>query len=272
MTRTVVVARRALPLSAIVLLAFAVHGPLLFMQLPAFSYDANFHMFFASHYAQHWFDPWNEKWFGGFSQTTYPPLPQQWIALFSHVIGLQAAYMLVQLIAVLLLPVGVFRYAKIWTRDERAAGYAALASVFLGSLAMLVYQAGQLATTTSAMLLLNAIPYFYDWAREGNPRAFLKGLALGLAAAAAHHVTLLFGSFLFVLPVIWLAMMDRNDDGKQQSAGAVLTRVGMFAVIVGACAGIMLLPYFLALRQNPITQMPIPHASRTNLLMNLEWD
>ena len=82
--------RRPIPLGAIVLLALAVYGPLLFMQLPlTTSYDANFHMFFASHYAQHWFDPWNEKWFAGFSQTTYPPLGHQWIALFSYIIGLR---------------------------------------------------------------------------------------------------------------------------------------------------------------------------------------
>jgi uncharacterized membrane protein len=72
---------RPIPLVAIVLLALIVHGPLLLMQLPAGSFDTNFHMFFASHYAHHWFDPWNEKWFAGFSQTTYPPLTHQWIAL-----------------------------------------------------------------------------------------------------------------------------------------------------------------------------------------------
>ena len=110
--------RRPIPLAAIILLALAVHGPLLVMQLPLnTSYDANFHIFFASHYAHHWFDPWNEKWFAGFSQTTYPPLGHQWIALFSYVVGLKMAYMLVQLIAVLLLPVGVYRFARLWV-DE----------------------------------------------------------------------------------------------------------------------------------------------------------
>ena len=78
---------RAIPLTAIILLALAVHGPLLLMQLPANSYDANTHIFFSSHYANHWFSPWNEKWYGGFSQTTYPPLVHQWIALFSHVLA-----------------------------------------------------------------------------------------------------------------------------------------------------------------------------------------
>ena len=44
---------RALPLSVILLIALAVHGPLLLMQLPAGSYDANTHIFFAAHYAHH---------------------------------------------------------------------------------------------------------------------------------------------------------------------------------------------------------------------------
>ena len=56
---------RPIPLLAIVLVALAVHGPLLLMQLPSGSFDANFHIFLASHYAHHWFNPWNEKWFAG---------------------------------------------------------------------------------------------------------------------------------------------------------------------------------------------------------------
>ncbi len=91
---------RPIPLLAIVLVALAVHGPLLLMQLPSGSFDTNFHIFLASHYAHHWFNPWNEKWFAGFSQTTYPPLTHQWIALVSTVAGLKMGYMLVQLIGV----------------------------------------------------------------------------------------------------------------------------------------------------------------------------
>jgi hypothetical protein len=247
------------------------------MQLPANSYDTNFHIFFASHYAHNWFNPWNEKWFAGFSQTTYPPLPQQWMALLSHFVGLPMSYMLVQLVGVLLLPVGVYRYARIWV-GERAASYAALASVFLGSLSMLVYQAGQLSTTTAAPLYLLAIPYIYDWIRSGEKRALVKGLALAFAAAAAHHVTLIFGSILFLLPVLWLAIIDTKNatakqypDGSRESVAGVLTRAAIFAVLMGVGVAIVLSPYWLALIQNPIKQMPIPHASRTNLLLNPAW-
>ena len=256
---------RAVPLSWIVLLALLVHGPLLLMQIPNDSYDAYLHQFFAAHYAQHWFSPWNEKWFTGFSQTTYPPLEQQWIALFSHIMGLRLAYMLVQMIAILLLPIGVYRYARIWV-SERAASYAAIASVLLGTLSFLVYQAGQISTTTAAPLYLNALPYFYEWSREGKQRSLWKGLLLIFAAASAHHVTLLFGSVLFAVPVLITALMDRHRDGEDASVAGVMSRAVVFAALSAIGILVVILPYWIALYQNPIKQMPIPHASRENLL------
>jgi hypothetical protein len=258
---------RPIPLLAIVLVALAVHGPLLLMQLPSGSFDANFHIFLASHYAHHWFNPWNEKWFAGFSQTTYPPLTHQWIALVSTVAGLKMAYMLVQLVAVLLLPVGVFRFARIWV-DDRAASYAALGSIFLGALAFLIYQAGQLATITSAALYLNALPYFYEWSTQGSGRALIKGVAVSWAAAAAHHVTLIFGTVLFAGPVLWVICMDALDGRTKGSLIASVSRAVVFAVLVGIGVGIVLFPYWMTLIQHPIHQIPIPHDSRANFLLN----
>jgi hypothetical protein len=258
---------RPIPILAVVLAALVVHGPLLLMQLPTGSFDTNFHIFFASHYAQHWFDPWNEKWFAGFSQTTYPPLTHQWIALLSHVVGLNMGYMLVQLVAVLLLPIGVFRFARIWVED-RAASYAALASVFLGALAFLVYQAGQLATVASVALYLNALPYFYEWMTEARGRSLVKGIAISLTAAAAHHVTLIFGLVLFAGPVLWVAYLDARHERVPGSIRGVISRAAIFGAAVGVGVGVVLLPYWLAIIQHPIHQIPIPHDSRANFLLN----
>lgn len=256
---------RSIPLLGILLIAAAVHGPLLLMQLPAGSYDANTHMFFAQHYSNSWFDPWNEKWFAGFSQTTYPPLAHQWIALFSKIMGLKLAYMFVQMCVLLLLPVGVYRYARLWV-EERAAGYAALGSIFLGSLAMLVYQAGQLPTTMAAALTLNALPFFYNWNRTGSFSSLLKGVLLVLTAAAAHHVTVLFGMILFATPVLVLSLLDRRDHGAS-SAGTV-SRAAIFGVASVIGVAIVLLPYWVSLLENPIRQLPIPHNSRENYFLN----
>lgn len=257
---------RPIPLRLVLLLALAIHGSLLAIQLPlSSSYDANFHVFFGSHYAHHWFDPWNPKWFAGFSQTTYPPLAHQWIAVLSYIFGLRMAYLLVQLAAILLVPVGVYRFARLWV-NERAASYAALGSIFLGALAFLVYSAGQLPTTLSAPLYLLALPYFYDWSRSADGRALLKGVVLTLAAGAVHHVTLLFGSILFAVPVMWLAVIDRGE----RNSVAVMIRSLIFAGFAAVGLAIVLLPYWIAIIRHPIRQMPIPHASRSNLLLN--WD
>jgi hypothetical protein len=261
---------RPVPLSWILLLALLVHGPLLLMQLPQDSYDAHLHEFFAAHYAQHWFDPWNERAFTGFSQTTYPPLEQQWIAIFSRGMGLNLAYMLVQFIAILLLPIGVYRYARIWV-SERAASYAAVASVLMGSLSFLVYQAGQISTTWAAPLYLNALPYYYEWARESKWRSLLKGLALTCAAAAAHHVTLLFVSVLFTIPVLVTAIMDSKGDGADASRSGVIFRTVIFAALAIVGIGLVLYPYWISIYQNPIKQMPIPHASRNNYFLEPIW-
>ena len=190
----------------LLLAAVVVHLPLLLMKLPLKSYDANFHIFFASHYVQQWFDPWNSKWYAGFSQTTYPPLPQQWVALISPIFGLDMAYMAIQLAAIMLLVVGVYRFSLLWV-SPRAASIAALASVFLGSESFLVYSAGQLGTTCAAPIYLNALPFLFEWVRYGRWRSFVKASVLFTAAAAAHHVTLLFGSILFAVPVLALVLL-----------------------------------------------------------------
>ncbi len=250
----------------IVLLALAVHGPLLLMQLPAGAFDANIHMFFADHYAHHWFNPWNEKWYAGFSQTTYPPLTHQLVALFSHVFGLTMSYMFIQGLVVLLLPIGMYRFARLWV-DERAATYAAIGTIFIGSLWGMVYQAGQLPTTFASVLTLNALPFFYGWIREGRFSSLVKGLALVLVGAAAHHVTMIFGTFFFALPVIWLAFIDRKQEGADSSLGGVLSRTLVFAAIAVIGMLIVLLPYWIELYHNPLKQAAIYHQSRDNYIL-----
>jgi hypothetical protein len=265
---------RGIPLSFIFLAAVAVHLPLLLMKLPLKTYDANFHIFFASHYLHHWFNPWNPKWYAGFSQTTYPPLPQQWLAVISTVMGLDLAYMAVQFAGILLLALGVYRFSLLWV-DRRAAALAALASVFLGSQSFLIYSAGQLSTTCAAPLYLNALPYLFEWVRHGKGRSFIKGAALSVAAAAAHHATLLFGSLFFALPVLALVVLDGQKsarrEGEPVSVVAFIWRTVSLAVVVGLGVAVVLLPFWIALIHYPVTQAPIPHPSRANYILSPEW-
>jgi hypothetical protein len=264
--KTLAPSSRPIPMSLILMAAVVVHLPLLLMKLPLKSYDSNFHIFFASHYVHHWFNPWNAKWYAGFSQATYPPLPQQWVALLSWILGLDLAYMAVQFAAILLLALGVYRFSRLWV-SPRAASFAALASVFLGSESFLVYNAGQLGTTSAAPIYLNALPFLFEWVRRGRWQPFVKGVVLFMAAAAAHHATLLFGSFFFALPVLVLVWLDR-ENGERISMPAFLTRAIGFAVVSGAAIAIVLLPFWIALIHYPVTQMPIPHGSRANYILS----
>ena len=268
-TESIDTAPRPLPIGILLMAVVAIHLPLLLMQLPLKSYDTNFHIFFASHYVHHWFDPWNAKWYAGFSQTTYPPLPQQWVALVSRILGLDMAYMAVQLTAMLLLVVGAYRFSLLWV-TPRAASLAALASVFLGSESFLVYSAGQLGTTFAAPIYLNALPFLYSWIRSGSGRSFLKTCIMFTAAAAAHHATFLFGSILFAAPVIALAFIDRQED-EQKSVSVYVSRIAVIAVVSGAAIALVLLPFWIALFHNPVMQTPIPHPSRANFILSPQW-
>jgi hypothetical protein len=260
---------RPIPIGLVLMVVVVVHLPLLLMKLPLKSYDTNFHIFFASHYVSHWFDPWNPKWYAGFSQTTYPPLPQQWVALVSRILGLDMAYMAVQLAAIMLLVVGVYRFSLLWV-SPRAASIAALASVFLGSESFLVYSAGQLGTTSAAPIYLNALPFLFEWVRHGKWQSFLKASVLFTAAAAAHHATLLFGSIFFAVPVLALALLDRQD-GERISTPAFVGRTVTIAVVVGVAIAVVLLPFWIALIHYPVTQTPIPHPSRANYILSPQW-
>jgi len=260
---------RPIPIILILMTVVVVHLPLLLMKLPLKSYDANFHIFFASHYVHHWFEPWNSKWYAGFSQTTYPPLPQQWVALASRILGLDMAYMAVQLVAILFLVVGVYRFSLLWV-SPRAASIAALASVFLGSESFLIYSAGQLGTTCAAPIYLNALPFLFEWVRYGKWRSFLKASVLFTAAAAAHHATLLFGSFFFAVPVLALAFLDRQGDERISTPAFALRSIAI-VVVVGVAIAIVLLPFWIALIHYPVTQAPIPHPSRANYILSPQW-
>jgi hypothetical protein len=268
-TESVEASQRSIPINLLLLAALAVHLPLLLMKLPLKSFDTNLHIFFASHYAQHWFDPWNPKWYAGFSQMTYPPLPQQWVALVSRILGLDMAYMAVQLAAILLLVIGVYRFARLWV-SPRAASLAALASIFLGSESFLVYSAGQLGTTCAAPIYLNALPFLFEWLRRGRRSAFVKASALFVAAAAAHHATLLFGSIFFALPVFALVLLDREDE-EPVSTPTFVSRTIAICAVVGAAIAIVLLPFWIALIHYPVTQTPIPHGSRANYILSPQW-
>jgi len=261
-------------LGAALLLMALLHGTLLLGGSFERTYDALIHIFFASHYAQAWFDPWEPRWYTGFWMVSYPPLAHYLIAALGKTVGLKLAFALVQLFALLLLTVGVYRFSRLFV-PPRAAGYATIALALSSSLAETVHVFGQLPTTLSLAFLLNAIPFAWAWTRTGHWVFLAQGVAWMAATTAAHHVTTLFGSVFFTAPVLLVAVLAPLGAGglrglprhwRATLPGAL--RAGAFAALTVVMLVVVVLSYWAWSRADPITQVPIPHASRFDFLAN----
>jgi hypothetical protein len=271
--------------------ALLFHGGLSLFGTYRYTYDAYVHIFFADHWTRSWFDPWEPRWYTGFTLVSYPPLSQQSVALLSFLTGdLRTAFVIVQTASMMVLALGMFRFARLWVSDE-AAGWAAVWLVFSSAMAETIHVFGQLPTTFSLGLLLNALPFVYRWIDQGRMRDLVKGWALIAATTGGHHVTTLFGSVFITAPVIVLALLAHFRLPLPDEPGShprfvtrrnwralvarrlrrilpAVTRSGIFGIGTILLLLIVVLPYWLWSRSDPITQMPIPHASRDNFLIN----
>lgn len=271
-------------------LTIAYHGALLVSGSFKRTYDAFVHIFFADHYARAWFDHWEYRWYTGFTMTSYPPGSQQSIALLSPVTGLLGGHVVVQLLALLLLMIGIYRFSKIWVSEE-AAGYAALLTVFASSINETVHVFGQLPTTFSLAFLLNALPYAYQWLESGKWRYLFIAWSVNAATTAGHHVTTLFGAVFFMGPIFVLAIVEKFRTALPDEPGAhpsvvtrrnlkplmmrrvrrivpVVSRSAVYGVGLIIILVLVVLPYWLWSRADPITQVSIPHASRDSYIEN----
>ena len=264
------------PLAASLLLALFVHGALIASGTFRGTYDAYVHMFFGDHYSRDWFSTWETRWYTGFTTVSYPPGTHQLIALISKAIGLEAAFMVVQLVGILILVVGVYRMASLWA-EPRAARWAALLAVLSTSIAEAVHVFGQLPTIVALGLLLNATPYVDRWLRTGDLKMLLAAITTLAATTACHHVTTLFGSVFFLGPIIARVVIDswravaatRNGTSAARFIGASVARSAFFGGLLVATLIIVVLPYWLWSSSDPISQVPIPHDSRANFLKDI---
>ncbi|MDZ8171548.1 hypothetical protein [Microbacterium xanthum] len=283
------VLRHRLLLIALLLVIFF-HGALLVSGSYQRTYDAYVHIFFGDHYARSWFSSWDDRWYTGFSTVSYPPGAHQTIAALSGVFGLRGGFVIAQLSALIILTIGVYRSSKLWV-GHRAAGWAAIILVLSSSIAETVHVFGQLPTTFSLGFLLNALPFADKWVRTGSRRALLSGVICVMATTAGHHVTTLFGSVFFIGPVLIAAMMRELQRPRPDETGAhtvrftretawpliarrirrvwpAFVRTAVFTVLVVVVLLVVVLPYWLHSRTDPITQVSIPHASRDSFIVN----
>jgi len=263
-------------LIAALLLGLAFHGSSIFFTLET-TYDALIHLFFADHYANSWFEPWNYKWYTGFTVMSYPPLVHQSIALLSMIGGLKFGLFTVALISIVLFITGVYRFSLLITGNKTTAGYAALLAVFSSSFVETLHLFGQLPSIVGISILMHALPEIYLWLKTGKYWYLATSLSLIAVTVTSHHVTPIFGMIFFIFPLIGMVIMDASRENVDtmkdvtlklfiQSFFKLFKRIisfGMLSlVIIVGC----ILPYWINSKNNPITQVPIPHGSRDNFL------
>ncbi|MBF4984702.1 hypothetical protein FNJ87_10280 [Nonlabens mediterrranea] len=263
-------------LIAALFIGIAFHGSSIFFTLET-TYDALIHLFFAEHYASSWFEPWNYKWYTGFTVMSYPPLVHQCIALLSYIGGLKFGMFTVAIIAIILFITGVYRFSLLITSSRKAAGYAALLAVFSSSFLETLHIFGQLPSIIGISILMHSLPEIYLWLKTGNYRYYFTSLSLISVTVTSHHVTPIFGMVFFIFPLIGMVIMDHARE--QVSSTKEITFniflksfLKLFKRIVGFGMSSLviiigcILPYWINTKNNPITQVPIPHGSRDNFL------
>lgn len=263
-------------LIAALLLGLAFHGTSIFFTLEA-TYDALIHLFFADHYATSWFEPWNYKWYTGFTVMSYPPLVHQSIALFSMFGGLKFGLFTVALIAIILFITGVYRFSLLITSNRKVAGIAALLAVFSSSFVETLHVFGQLPSIIGISILMHALPEIYLWLKTGKYWYLATSLSLIAVTVTSHHVTSIFGMVFFIFPLIGMVIFDTASErsGSMKAVNfkvfinsffQLLKRIISFGILALTIIIGCILPYWINSKNNPITQVPIPHGSRDNFL------
>ncbi|MGB3773957.1 MAG: hypothetical protein WA951_01755, partial [Leeuwenhoekiella sp.] len=241
------------------------------------TYDALIHLFFAEHYSNSWFEPWNYKWYTGFTVMGYPPLVHQAIALFSYVGGLKFGMFLVAIIGVILFITGVYRFSLMMTGNRTTAGYAALLAVFSSSFVETLHIFGQLPSIIGVSILMHSLPEIYMFIKTGSKKYFFRAISLLAVTVTSHHVTPIFGMVFFIFPLIGMVIMDVSYEkmGKYNlitfkvflnTFFKLLKRIVVFGFTSLMIIVVCILPYWVNTKKNPITQVPIPHGSRDSFI------
>ncbi|WP_340200534.1 hypothetical protein [Ascidiimonas sp. W6] len=241
------------------------------------TYDALIHLFFADHYANNWFEPWEYRWYTGFTVMGYPPLVHQLIALFSYMGGLKFGLFTVAVICCVLFITGVYRFANLLMANQKIAGYTALLAALSSSFVETLHIFGQLPSIMGISILMHALPEIYQWIKTGRYRYLLTSLSLIAVTVTSHHVTPIFGMVFFIFPLIGMVIMDtaRTQVESMQEVTfkvffkaflSLFKRIISFGILSLIIIITCILPYWINSKNNPITQVPIPHGSRDNFL------
>jgi hypothetical protein len=221
------------------------------------TFDAWVHIFLADHYLRSWFDPWEPRWYGGFSTLSYPPLAHQLVALAARLVGLEQGFVVVMAVALLSLPFAAMSFSRALLGRQYDAWV--LMTVALWPTAQRfghVY--GQLPTLLATPLALWAMAALCRFLDEGRWLDWAQMAALVGATAATHHV-----STIFVAAGCGIVGLDRLVLGGRAGLMKTLWRGALAALAAAAAIGLTIYPFWQFAAALP--QAEIPHISREPL-------
>ncbi len=268
--------------------------PFALLKIHRGAFDTYIHIFLADHYRRSWFDLWEPRWYMGFSVASYPPLVHQLIALLSWPTGValrwiqpgsepfrgawrwqseEAAYVLVLLGVLVLIPLAVRAFARLFV-GPRAANLAGLLAVVAPGLSLVLWSFGQLPSVMATGFILLAMTRGHRYLPGGRPRHLWQAVTLAAVAAATHHGVFLFVPFAGAAAVAQVLMRRRGAGGLGNKGVAVQGREGLRRLLARLLAWISLSALAVAVVLWPLLQwsrgqtlqVPIDHLSRHNLL------
>ncbi len=242
------------------------NSALAFSKFYSRTWDSYTHMFFADHYRRTWFNTWEPKWYTGFTATSYPPLAHQSLALLSHIVGLEQAYVIAVFVLMILIPVAVYEFSKVFV-SNRASGYASIIGVFLPSTIQITYSTGQYPLLFGLIASLFAVSLFNKYLEVGSRLLLIQTLFLLAVTASAHFTT---GFFLIL---IFFAVFSMKLLTKELAVRTTTRRFIFFLVVGVLFSALVIYPFILfALNAEPQAPVSPPHVSRTNVLIDiLNW-
>jgi hypothetical protein len=180
------------------------------------------------------------------------------MGLLSHLLGVEAAWAVVLLAVLVLLPAGVYAFARIFVH-EVSAGCAALITSVLPSIYLTAHVFGQLPTLAGLLGVFFCLSALNKYLRTGQWIFALLAVSLTACVVASHHGTMLF------MPWAVLAVCLHHVLARRLPLKHLIQRAVIFGALALPVSVVVIWPFWQWSLQQTM-QVPIDHASRHNFL------
>lgn len=235
---------------------------ILFTPFTRYTWDSETHMFFASHYSQAWFNPWEERWMTGFWVWGYPPLAHQLIALSSFFVDMDLAYRMIQALGLVALPVAMWWFSTPLIGKENAP-WAALLAALVPGLYVMLYTFGQMTTFIGMVLALSALGCFARYLITGKSKYLIGWFLFAGTAQTAHHFTV-----ITVMPMVVTVVGTSIWLKGELSFKTFVKRLSISGVVMIVAAVIAIYPFWWWYFNLNLPQTGIDHTTRMNFFLN----